>query len=303
MNYIVYRDETGAVHAFGAYCPHRGCDLSLGAIENRQLVCAFHGWRFDEDGRCTLIPAQPVRSTTISAQNRLASYHACERAGFVWIYTFPRASSESMPELPLFPELSADGWVHIPFHTTWKAHFTRVVESVLDVSHLPFVHPETAGRNISPLVEGPEYSVATGRLRIHPTPFAPAHPMEPLRPSTETGERTEIELMFPNCWIIRTPMGDGTWVCTFLTFTPREDGVTDIFGVAMRNFDLDSDFLNAFHIEHTLFVMNQDRVVIESLRPLVAPFDLRREIHVASDGPTIRYRVMLREALESENKR
>jgi UDP-MurNAc hydroxylase len=42
-NYIVER-----------LCPHRQADLSVfGEIEDGELVCTLHGWRFDlETGRC-----------------------------------------------------------------------------------------------------------------------------------------------------------------------------------------------------------------------------------------------------------
>ncbi|MCF8567449.1 hypothetical protein LLE49_22275 [Alicyclobacillus tolerans] len=99
----------------------------------------------------------------------------------------------------------------------------------------------------------------------------------------------------------RHPMGDGAWMCTFLTFTPKNAETTDIFGGVMRNFGADNDLLDEFHLQHTRFVMDQDQLIIESLKPAIAPFDLKKEVHVPSDGPTIRYRVMLRDALKDED--
>nr|WP_281178204.1 hypothetical protein [Alicyclobacillus shizuokensis] len=194
----------------------------------------------------------------------------------------------------------------MPFRCTWRAHFSRVVESVLDVSHLPFVHPETTGRNVPPVVEGPSFGVENGDIWIHPTPFAPVHPMEPLPYPQDTagagaGRGTEIELLFPNQWIIRTPMEDGLFMCTFLTFTPTDDEHTDIFGLAMRNFDFTAPLLDAFHLEHTRFVMEQDEVVVESQRPRVAP-QPQAEAHVASDAPTLRYRKLLQRAWAGEQR-
>lgn len=301
--YVVYRGTPGEVYAFDAFCPHRGCDLSLATVQTDEIVCAFHGWRFNRDGQCTHIPANPVGVNSPSRAT-LPAYFTCEKAGLVWIYTYPKAlleTEQNAPKLVLFPELEAVDWTYVSFESTWKAHFTRVIESVLDVSHLPFVHPETTGQDISPVVDGPEYAVTDSGIRIHPTPFAPNHPMEPVHPPEGLEERTEIEVRFPNTWIIRTPMGEGKWMCTFLTFTPTDEGHTDIFGMAMRNFQLDSFFLDEFHLNHTTFVMGQDQVIIESLRPARAPFELQNEAHIPSDGPTIRYRVMLRDALEKEN--
>ncbi|MCL6453962.1 MAG: aromatic ring-hydroxylating dioxygenase subunit alpha [Alicyclobacillus sp.] len=305
---VLWRGRDGVAHAAGAYCPHRGCDLSHGTLTGDALVCPFHGWQFDRDGRCTHIPS--LRDDRrIPPTARLDVYPVQEQAGLIWVY--PVASTArrhrgaahvmDVPPLRLFPELSDECWRKVPFSTEWHAHFGRVVESVLDVSHLPFVHPETTGWDVDPAVDGPEYTSTPGGLRIHPTPFAPSHPMEPIPAAASAEARTEIELRFPNCWIIRTPMGEGQWMCTFLTFTPAALDRTQIFGVAMRNFEPDFAALDAFHLEHTHFVMEQDRAIVECLRPTVPP-PLREEAHVPSDGPTIRFRRMLFDALAEEQQ-
>jgi phenylpropionate dioxygenase-like ring-hydroxylating dioxygenase large terminal subunit len=299
MDFLLLRDASKIPHAYNAYCPHRGCDLSFGSVINQELVCPFHGWRFNQNGLCTHIPANRT-GAAIPPAAQLTTYPACDEADLVWVYTYQEGPVGETHSLKMFPELKENGWTYVPFRTSWNAHFSRVVESVLDVSHLPFVHPETAGSDISPVVEGPDYAATETGIVIHPIPFAPSHPMQPVTPPSEMGERTEIELVFPNNWIIRTPMGDETWMCTFLTFTPVDDTTTDIFGVAMRNFEPDSPLLDTLHINHTEFVLNQDKGIVEHLWPKVAP-DFKQEAHVASDGPTIRFRQMLFKSLQQES--
>ncbi|OFW82242.1 MAG: hypothetical protein A2201_05420, partial [Alicyclobacillus sp. RIFOXYA1_FULL_53_8] len=213
-------------------------------------------------------------------------------------YTGSLEPNVEAPPLPMFPELRDSSYVRIPFQTTWRAHLTRVVESVLDISHLPFVHPETTGQDVNPVVEGIDYEVTDEGMTIYPAPFAPSHPMEPSPFSNPTDEQVEIECRFPNHWIIRTPMGEDKWMCTYLTFSPRHEDETAIFGTALRNFDEDSSFLDLFHIEHTRFVMEQDRVIVESLRPYAAPFQFSAEVHTPSDAPSIRYRKWMRDATQ-----
>ncbi|WP_436663740.1 Rieske 2Fe-2S domain-containing protein [Alicyclobacillus acidoterrestris] len=304
--YVLYRSPANQLVAVDGYCPHRGCDLSIGHVDNGELVCPFHGWRFDKTGQCTRIPANRA-DTPIPKRFRLTTYPVLECSGMVWIYTGNQDINSS--ELPsarsfaTFPELTDENWRGVPFQQTWKAHFTRVVESVIDVSHLPFVHPEVTGTDVDPTVDGPEYHVRENVIVIHPTPFAPSHPMEPVHPEQTSTAKSEIELRFPNQWIIRTPFGDHGMMCTFLTFTPINDHVTQIFGLALRNFDHDAPWLDDFHIDHTIRVMEEDQRIIESIRPKIAPFALRDECHVASDVPTIRYRVMLANALEQQSTR
>ncbi|GMA63121.1 aromatic ring-hydroxylating dioxygenase subunit alpha [Alicyclobacillus fastidiosus] len=298
-DYVLYRDKTGRMATCDGFCPHRGCDLSLGSLHEGDLICPFHGWHFDATGRCTHIPANKS-GTRIPSAYRLNTYPVAECAGLVWLYTQPILDTTAAAPFVTFADLLHDDWQYVSFQQTWQAHFTRAVESALDVSHLPFVHPETTGTDVDPTVTGPDYTVSGSRIVIHPTPFAPSHPMEPINPVQEASSRTEIELRFPNQWIIRTPFGNDGIMCTFLTFTPVHDDVTNIFGIVMRNFDLDASWMDAFHIDHTWRVMEQDQHIVESLRPRVAPFQLQDERHVPSDVPAIRFRVMLRHALKEE---
>lgn len=296
---VLFRDANGVAHGLSAYCPHRGCDLACATVNGDELVCAFHGWRFNLAGHCTCIPANRV-GMQIPPSAQLNRFPTCERMGLVWAYPIPVSPGQPDPDLILFDESTSEDFRSCSFDTMWRANFCRVVESVLDVSHLPFVHPETTGQGVCPTVEGPDYAVVETGIVIHPTPFVTSHPLEAMPSPPGIDKRTEIELIFPNRWIIRTPMGDGNWMCTVLAFCPIGRESTRIFGWVMRNFDLDSEFLDEFHLEHTHFVMRQDREIIECLRPIVAP-ELRLEAHVPSDGPTIRFRTMLFDALAAEN--
>ena len=49
----------GRVSAFQDLCIHRGCPISLGWVEGEELVCAYHGWSYAGDGKCTRIPSVP----------------------------------------------------------------------------------------------------------------------------------------------------------------------------------------------------------------------------------------------------
>ena len=54
---VLWRDEQGAAHVNDAFCPHLGAHLGHGgSVSEDNLVCPFHGWRFDAEGQNTLIP-------------------------------------------------------------------------------------------------------------------------------------------------------------------------------------------------------------------------------------------------------
>lgn len=296
---VLYRDESGAAHALADQCAHRGARLSDGKHTGACVACPFHGWEYDGAGRCTYIPSNG-REAPIPAGARVRSYPLQEIAGFVWVYL---GDVERIPDLQLPPELTDPAWRAVPFSATWSAHFTRVAESVLDVSHLPFVHPTTTG-DVDPRVDGPDFTVGEDSLCVHAKPF---HPLlrTPLNEEDHKGAST-ITWTLPNQLILRTNMLDENQMATYLALTPTRDDdgedVTILYGLALRNFLLDVELIDDVHYEHNITVLEEDRPVVEGLRPKRLPLDPRAEVHVRSDAQQVRYRLMLTKALQAESE-
>lgn len=60
VDYVMWKDTTGAVHALPNACPHMGAMLSEGWCEVQNdgtstVVCPFHALPFDAKG-CTVLP-------------------------------------------------------------------------------------------------------------------------------------------------------------------------------------------------------------------------------------------------------
>jgi len=62
---LLSRTSHGACHAITAYCPHMGNYMPNGLaagrpladlLEQGELCCPYHGWRFNGQGQCTHIP-------------------------------------------------------------------------------------------------------------------------------------------------------------------------------------------------------------------------------------------------------
>jgi len=285
---LLWRTADGAAHALLDRCPHRGARLSDGQLRDGCVACPFHGWVFDGAGRCQLIPANGS-AARIPPRAHAQSFPVCEAAGHVFVWLGP----EPAAPLVLPPELTDPTWRAVPFQAHWEAHITRVTESVLDVSHLPFVHPRTTG-DVDPQVDGPAFTYTDDEIVVTAKPF---HPLvaTPLNEEDAKGEST-ITFSWPNQMILRTDFllaaerGMATWLCV----TPINDEETQIYGLALRNFFTDVELLDHIHYEHNITVLDEDRSVVEGLRPKQSPLDLRQEPHVRSDAQQIRYRLMLR---------
>ena len=90
--WVLYR-AAGTVRAFADRCPHRHCPLTLGHCEGGVLQCAYHGWRFDESGRCVEIPALGEGATLPPAARLSAAAGVTEAHGIVFL----------APETPIAP--------------------------------------------------------------------------------------------------------------------------------------------------------------------------------------------------------
>jgi phenylpropionate dioxygenase-like ring-hydroxylating dioxygenase large terminal subunit len=82
---VATRGADGSVVVRNARCAHRGCSLSGGWIQNGHLTCPYHGWQYDDAGKCVHIPAlRPEES--IPAQARVRALPSQERYGLVWVW-------------------------------------------------------------------------------------------------------------------------------------------------------------------------------------------------------------------------
>ena len=122
------------IHAWLDQCAHRGTKLSLGKVRDQQLVCAYHGWCYDDSGMCTLVPAHPDETKSFGAKARV--YRAQVKYGLVWVCLgMPAQPVPSFPEGddPSFRQVLAG-----PYR--FNAYATRVLENFLDAGHYPFLH-------------------------------------------------------------------------------------------------------------------------------------------------------------------
>ncbi|AEI75388.1 hypothetical protein CNE_1c00180 [Cupriavidus necator N-1] len=100
----LWRSADGTVHAWENRCPHRGTRFTLGRIIDDTLSCAYHGWRFEASGQCTLIPANPTLTPPRNACAKVFGTH--EAGGFVW------ATLGTAPWSPAVPAAAATATAH-----------------------------------------------------------------------------------------------------------------------------------------------------------------------------------------------
>lgn len=267
---VLFRDEMGAARALIDRCPHRGVALSLGKVREGQIECPFHGWRFDGTGQCRHVPWNP--------EARLANLGATalpvrEVDGLVWLFTGTEAEGE-----PRVPEvLRRRGLRLTAQHFDWAAHWTRVMENMLDTPHLPFVHAGTIGRQLRGRTDRAMV------LRWCETDYG----AEIFARREGEAERANLRYHFPNTMelLIDPP---GKVLRMLAVCLPGEPGRTRLSIYTLRSFArwplLDAVFNHA-----NRKIAREDQAILESSLPAQVP-PAGEEKSVATDAPTLAFR-------------
>lgn len=137
---VFYRGEHGKVAALEDFCPHRGAALSIGRVEEGQLVCGYHGLVMGCDGKTISMPGQRVRGFP-----PIRSFPVLERHGFIWIWPGDPALADEA-SLPA-PHWSGDaewafggGLYHI------AADYRLMIDNLMDLTHEAYVHVGSIGQ-------------------------------------------------------------------------------------------------------------------------------------------------------------
>jgi phenylpropionate dioxygenase-like ring-hydroxylating dioxygenase large terminal subunit len=288
---VLWRLGDGSLRVLSDLCIHRGTALSLGWVDRDEIVCPYHGWRYDGEGVCTRIP-QLADPTRIPRKARVARHTAVERYGLVWV-----ALDEPRWPLPEVAELDEDDWMVVtagPY--TWSCDASRQLENFTDFGHFPWVHPGLLGDPERPVV--PEHSVETDghvlRYQIV-RPEAPPSDDFPVFANEERVEpmrRSRYHLQLPYTIVLRLGWGgERGMVYLFASQPVRADRCTG-YVVMGRNYDHDQPASVLQDFEDTIF--NQDQRVVESQRPERVPFDLADELHLKFDAVAVAYRRAMR---------
>jgi nitrite reductase/ring-hydroxylating ferredoxin subunit len=134
---VLWRDDAGTAHVMDAFCPHLGAHLGHGAtVEGCEIVCPFHGWRFDSEGSNTDIPY----SDRTNGRARIRRYPVTERNGFIFAWYHP-AELDPTWDLEAVPELATDSLPDATRTTyTVQAGIQELAENAVDSAHFRYVH-------------------------------------------------------------------------------------------------------------------------------------------------------------------
>ena len=287
---VLWRSEEG-LHAWEDRCVHRGVKLSLGAICDNRLECAYHGWQYRHDGQCVHYPAHQHQAPTPRAQARTFSVQV--RYGLVWV-----CLGEPANALPAFPE--ADEETHriyfggsFPYETSGL----RAIENFLDVSHFPFVHGGFLGDKEHTEVKDYDVTVDEAGIAVTNVRAWQPKPTNSLdADGVDVGYEYYVQRPFTARLVkdIGMKRSDGVAATEAIVLTVTPTAPDRGIGWVLLASNYDEQFSDKEVEEFTELIIGQDVRVVESQRPKLLPTSLGAEMHLPSDRTAVEYRKWLR---------
>jgi phenylpropionate dioxygenase-like ring-hydroxylating dioxygenase large terminal subunit len=163
---VAFKPPDGPVGLVSAYCAHRCAPLWFARNEPGGVRCTYHGWKFDQEGRCIEMPNEPP-AQRFEAKVRLDAYPTRTIAGIVWAYLGPG----DPPEPPEFEwtslppaQVHVSRWLH-------ESNWVQGMEGEIDNSHVPFLHAALGIEDDTTLLQGEQVGVFEARKSTFAVPY------------------------------------------------------------------------------------------------------------------------------------
>ncbi|MDU3046093.1 Rieske 2Fe-2S domain-containing protein [Bradyrhizobium sp.] len=296
---VLFLDDKGEPAALEDRCCHRTARLSKGWCNNGHVVCGYHGWEYDRDGKLVMVPQLPFEQSIPEARAR--AFRARQRYGYVWV-----ALDEPLSDIPDIPEDGKPGYRRIhQFYDTWNTAALRLMENSFDNAHFAFVHKSTFGDISQPkpekyeIVETEEGFDAETIITVRNPPNA-ARITGTTEPVTKRHQRNKW--FMPFCRRLDMEYPSGIRHIIFNCATPIADGRIQVVQLLFRN-DTEADCSTQELIDWDAAIIAEDREMLESTDPdAIVDMSRKIEMHMPSDRPGMIMRKRLLDLLRAHDE-
>ena len=308
---VLWRKSDGTIAALEDACWHRRLPLSMGWLEDDDIVCRYHGLAFDGKGQCTRMPSQDKTNPVA----RVGTYPVLERFRFVWVWAGDPALADPalVPDLHWNddPEWAGDGKTMFA-----KCDYRLFIDNLMDLTHESFVHATSIGNKH--VAEAPMTTTHSGctvtstrwMLDIDAPPFWRTQLGKP-----GNVDRWQIIRFEAPCTIVLdvgvapagtgAPQGDrskGVNGHVLNTITPETDRTCMYFWSLVRNYRLRDQSLTTQLREANANIFVEDQVVVEAQQRAIdkAPDQPLRNLNI--DAGAMRARRIIDDMIASEKR-
>ncbi|WP_432470481.1 Rieske 2Fe-2S domain-containing protein [Amphritea sp. HPY] len=319
---VLYRLEDGTAVALRDSCPHRNVPLSEGNLIGDSLQCCYHGLEFNAKGECTRSPGMDE----IPAWAKVQAYPLVERNDWVYIWMGdPELADESMiPDV--YDSMLDPDWHCVKGTIDVKGGYRLIVDNLLDLSHLAYVHSSTTGNVEVADQAGVETEVNGEHVRVtrSMTDVVPAPAYKHYGEYTENVDRWQVTNCYAPSYIlinngsyavsdrpeqpVDTATERGHWgFQVYHAITPvTEDQTMDFWCVAIERSMLKPAAFDVWR-DQMINVLREDHVVYEAQQVWIdtrpeCENDVKPEGALPSDKALMAARLIQRRLYNAEQK-
>ncbi len=149
---IVLRDRDGQLRAMSNVCRHRMSVLLTGRGKARSIVCPYHAWTYNLDGRLRGAPAMARNEAFCKDDIRLPQIRCEDWQGWIMVSINPDAPSpeKALSDVDrLVGQYGMQDYVESfreEFH--WATNWKVLAENFMESYHLPVCHAGTIGNTV-----------------------------------------------------------------------------------------------------------------------------------------------------------
>lgn len=221
----LYKDLSGRYGLVDRYCMHRRADLSYGFVDENGLRCNYHGWQYNEAGRCVAQPFEDKTNPEARFKDKITikAYQVKPLAGLIWAYLGP----EPVPVLPNWEPFTWDkGFVQIVFAEV-PCNWFQCQENSIDPVHFEWMHANWAKSMQGNVKSSEDY--APTHIKLEFKEFDYGFTYHRIREDTDENNPLWTigrACLWPNCFFLgdhfewRVPIDDENTLSVGWFFTP-----------------------------------------------------------------------------------
>jgi len=305
---VMYRKSDGSAVALEDRCCHRRAPLSKGQVEGDNLRCGYHGLLYEPGGKVIWAPGQEK----LPAGAQVKSYPFVEKHGWAWIWMGDPALADPKAA-PAFHWYDAPGWAGCGACLDVKANYLLLVDNLLDLSHLAFLHIKTIGAadDTSPDLRWEREANLLRGTRI-------ARNLSPSQSQVAQGETlrtdsTKIMTFTPPANVVieisaveaGKSASDPTnrvnrKIVVLDSMTPETETSCHYFWGNCRNFAVDDQAMNERVLKSTSVAFDEDKLMLEAEQRIIDLDPAAPQIDLIGDAGGLQARRIVERLLAEE---
>jgi vanillate O-demethylase monooxygenase subunit len=319
---VLYRQRDGRVVALEDRCCHRHYPLHKGTLMQDCIQCRYHGFTYDATGRCVRVPGQPSVPNGVGVK----SYPVVERHRWIWVWMGDPARADAS-KIVDFHWLDDPGWRAKGTKFYVKSNYELILENLLDLTHLTFLHGGTIGTYAT--AEKADVSTQATDHDVTVTRWIMDSPAPPTfikaRGFTTNIDRWQFINFTPPCYVrldvggLPTGQGarerktgafaaegqlaDGLEMRNLNAFTPETEKTTHYFWAQAHNFQLDDPSVTEMLFDQIDVAFHEDWEVLETQQRWIELGPNAPRVNVRGDAGQIQGVRLLRRTIEEEARR